>query len=517
MSMYQTQNVKVISRWILFILCILTLLELLIFPEFENLYGCITFIIAWLLLSVFVMNQQNVNKCFIPFLALFGLGCCFFFLPLLITLIEGKPLTFRFQTPYLTFNYQLLNLLMLILAYRLCLKIYKPSNILSKLWFKLGYFTPPTDKQIWAMGIIGVCSQISLLLIMGTDEARAENLGFWGHLLWVTKNFACFPILLLFKNLYSIGVKTKTNKQLIILYLIILLALGLATGKRTAIFGSLVTIVMCYVVPIFTENKRIFSRRTLLIGFIGIYLITGPIANLAAAMALGRDNSGRTSSSETFQKIIDLYQDKERLNAMYKTFLMTTDNAGDNSFGWSEYYVDNIMMDRFCNLRVCDMTIDYANKLGFNNPTMHEYFTKQLLFVFPTPILNFIGINVNKFQYQYTPGDLISMESLKIGHYHGYRVAGDVGIGLYLWGDMYFIYAFFIYFALFYFLSSIVCYKEYAYLIFPLPVLVDLFRYFLLFNNSTGIVGVFVTLLRTGWQAIIVYCIILLIIKKVIK
>lgn len=511
------QNVKIISKWILAILFILTFLEIFIFPEFENVYGCFTFIIAWGFLSVFVMNQQNVNKCFLPFLALFGLGICFFFLPLLITMIEGKPLTFRFQCPTQTFNYQLINLLMLILAYRVCLNVYKSQNILSKLWSKLGYFTPPTDKQIWAMGIIGVLSQIFLLLIMGTDEARAENLGFWGHLLGVTKNFACFPVLLLFKNLYNINERSKPNKKNIILYLIILLTLGLATGKRTAIFSYLVTIAMCYVVPIFTENRRIFSHRTLLIGFICIYLVTGPIADLAAAMALGRDNSERTSSSETFQNIIELYQDKERLNAMYKTFLMTTDNAGDNLSGWSEYYVDNIMMDRFCNLRVCDMSIDYANKLGFNNPIMHRYFKNQLLFTIPTPFLEILGIYVNKFKFQYTPGDLMSMESLNIGHYHGYRVAGDVGIGLYLWGDMYFIYAFFIYFAFFYFLSSIVCYKEYAHLIFPLPILVDLFRYFLLFNNSTGIVGVCVTLLRTGWQVIVVYCIILLIIKKVIK
>ena len=513
----KTQNVKVISKWILAILCFLTFLEIFIFPEFENIYGCFTFIVAWGFLSVFVMNQQNVNKCFLPFLALFGLGICFYFLPLLITMIEGKPLTFRFQCPYQTFNYQLLNLLMLILAYRCCLKVYKPTNLLSKLWSKIGYFTPPTDKQIWVMGIIGLFSQIFLLLIMGTDEAKAENLGFFGHLLGVIKNFACFPVLLFFKNLYCVNTKTNTNKKLILLYLIILIALGLATGKRMAIFSSLITIAMCYVIPIFIENKKIFSQRTILIGFIGIYLITGPIAYLAAAMALGRDNSERTSSSETFLNIIDLYQDKERLNTMYKTFLMTTDNAGDNLSGWSEYYVDNIMMDRFCNLRVCDMTIDYANKLGFNNPTMHEYFNNQLLFTIPTPVLEILGIYINKFKLQYTPGDLMSMESLNIDYYHGYRVAGDVGIGLYLWGDMYFVYASLIYFALFYFLSSIIKLKNYSYILFPLPVLTDLFRYFLLFNNSTGIVGVTTTLLRTGWQSILIYCIFIFIIRKIVK
>ena len=510
-------NVEVISKWVLCLLCFLTILEALIFPEFENIYGCLTFIIGWGVLSSFAMKQRYVNKCFLPFMALFGLGICFFFLPLLMTLIEGKPLTFRFQCPYFTFNYQLINLLMLILAYRCCLYFYKPTNLLTNIWSKIGYFTAPTDKQIWVMGVIGIISQIILLAIMGTDDAKAENLGAMGHLLGVTKVFGSFPVLLLFKNLYSKEITSKVSKRPIIIYLLVLALLGLATGKRTTIFSSFVTIAMCYIVPLFSENKKLFTRRTLVLSFIGIYLVTGPIADLAAAMALGRDNSEHTSSSKTFDNIVRLYQDKEKLNMMYKTFLLTTDNGGDNLSGWSEYYVDNIMMDRFCNLRVCDMTIDYARKLGFDNEVMHDYMKNQILFVLPTPLLKAIGIEINKFELQYTPGDLLSMESLDIGRYHGYRVAGDVGIGLYLWGNLYFVYGLFIYFIVFYFLSSMVKIGSFGRLIFPLPVLVDLFRYFLYFNNSVGIVGPVTFVLRTGWQAIVVYCLISFVVKKFIK
>ena len=510
-------QVKKISNGILGLLYILTTIEALIYPNPENIYGCFSFIIAWFFLTHIVISPQEINKCFLPFIALFGIGIYFFFLPLPMTLIEGKPLSFRFQCPYATFNYQLLNLAMLTLAYRLCLKLYKPTNLLTALWTKIGYFSSPSDKQIWAMGIIGIISQILLLSIMGTDDAKAENLGLIGHLFGVTKVFACFPVLLLFKHLYTGKIMPSIKKGPIIIYLIILAALGLATGKRTAMFSSFVTIGMCYIIPIFSENKKVFTRKYFFISIVGIYLITGPIADLATAMALGRDNSSQTSSEKTFDNIIKLYQDKEKLNTMYKSFLLTSDNGGDNLSGWSEYYLDNIMLDRFCNLRVCDMTIDYANKLGFNNPTMHEYVANQILFLIPTPILQAIGINIKKFDLQYTPGDLLSMESLNIGHYHGYRVAGDVGIGLYWLGHLYFIVGFFIYFVLFFFLSSIVKPSVNGYLIFPLPVLADLFRYFLLFNNATGIVGVLSTILRNGWQAIVVYCLTVFFVKKIIK
>lgn len=274
---------------------------------------------------------------------------------------------------------------------------------------------------------------------------------------------------------------------------------------------------MCYIVPLFSENKKLFSRKSAIYCFIAIYLVTGPVADLAAAMALGRDNSEQTGAAKTFDNIIDLYQDKEKLHYLYNAFLLRTDNGGDNLSGWSEYYVDNIMLDRFCNLRVCDMTIGYAHKLGFDNPIMHEYMANQILFVLPTPILNALGIHINKFELQYTPGDLLSMESLNIGFYHGYRVAGDVGIGLYLWGEKYFIYSIFIYFVYFFFLSSLVKLSPVSSLVFPLPVLTDMFRYFLLFNNSTGLAGVLTTILRNGWQAVIVYCLLLFIIKKLVK
>ena len=196
---------------------------------------------------------------------------------------------------------------------------------------------------------------------------------------------------------------------------------------------------------------------------------------------------------------------------------MVTDNGGDNLSGWSEYYVDNIMLDRFCNLRVCDMTIDYANNLGHDNPVMHDYMSNQVLFLLPTPILNALGVKLNKYELNFTPGDLLSMESLNIGHYHGYRVAGDVGIGLFLWGYKYFIWAFFIYFAFFYFLSTNIKSSHTGLLILPLPVLTDLFRYFLQFNNSIGIVGIVTTVLRTGWQAIVIYCVIMFVVKRIIK
>jgi hypothetical protein len=75
-------NVSNISKWILIFLCVLSLFEMVFYPEIENIYGCGTFIIGWLFLHFFVMKYRNAKKCFLPFISLFGLGICFYFMPL---------------------------------------------------------------------------------------------------------------------------------------------------------------------------------------------------------------------------------------------------------------------------------------------------------------------------------------------------------------------------------------------------------------------------------------------------
>ena len=519
---YKENGMYLVTKWILGSLLLFSLLEALFFPSYENIYGCLSFITGWFLLYYFVLRVRGKerNKCLLPYLALFFLGVSFFWMPLIATLLEGKPLTFRFQNPYLTFNNQLLNLIMFIVAYRLCLKFYKPNNFLIKLSKKMGYFTPPSDMKIWIMGGIGFLSFTYNLIIQGTDDAMAENLGFFGHLMQITRLFISFPFILLFKNVY--GQKESEHdynlKILLSIYFCFVVLLGIATGKRTPILGPVVSIVACYMLPFFTQGKKLLSTRNAIYIFVCVYALTGPIADLSLAMAVGRDDSSKSSANWTFDNILKIYQDKEKLHNIYQTIIIGTDNNGQNSDGWSEYYVDNVIFDRFCNIRVCDATIYYANKLGHDNPRMHEYAKRSLLFLLPTPVLRFFGYNQSKFGHQYSPGDLISSEALNYKYqYHGYRIAGDSGIGLYLWGYKYYFYAIFIYFAFFYFLSSKVFVNSNGRVILSLWTAVELYTIIWLLNNSSGIIRVFHVLFRDGWQNIIIYCLVFALVRRLSK
>lgn len=508
-------NIIIIKRWVWRILILSSIIECIIFSKPENILGCLTFIYGWGIISKFVLQRKYFESNLLPFCAIFSYGMMQFFLPLVVTLIEGKPVTFLFQVPYLTFVNQLLHVTTIVLAFRVCVSVYSPNNILSYLWAKFGYYKIPTDKQIWIMGIVGLFASVFIIRLQGTDEGSAENLGIIGQTMNQLKTFSVIPVCLLLKQLYT-SYPSKVSRKVIYFYIGILVLIGIATTRRAQILLAFEVLALGYFVYILLRNKKLFSFKVNVGLILIFYLITGPLADLSTAMILNRQLVYTQRGSTTFSSVIELYNDKERLHNLYQNFLQRTDNGGRNENGWSEYYVDNIFMDRLCNLRVIDATLYYAHQLGYDNKTMHDYFENYILFQFPTPILSLLGYeNFNKFEYNYTPGDLISTNGLGLREqYKGFRIAGDTGIGLYLWGYKFYIFAFLIYVCVFYFLSSLISYQK---KLLPIPVIISLFSYFMYFNNGIGIFKSINLLLRAGLQGIIIYCVLFYFTRKIAK
>ena len=66
-------------------------------------------------------------------------------------------------------------------------------------------------------------------------------------------------------------------------------------------------------------------------------------------------------------------------------------------------------------------------------------------------------------------------------------------------------------------MSSLTKKDIYNQLIFPLPVLCGIFGYCLYFNNSVGIVRDVSLILRTGIQGIVLYCIVVFLLKRIVR
>ncbi len=141
--------------------------------------------------------------------------------------------------------------------------------------------------------------------------------------------------------------------------------MAIASTRRTILINLVFSaLVLALFLPYMRTRSYLVQNNIIL--DCRVIFATGPLADLAMAMIINRASVYNSSSSSTFNNILELYSDKERLHTLYQMGTYSnSDNGGDNNASWSEYYLDNIFLDRFCNLRTQDITLDYAQKLGY--------------------------------------------------------------------------------------------------------------------------------------------------------
>ena len=509
------ERIKVAGR-LLLIIC--SIIEMLFFPSLENFAWCILFLYSWFLFEKFIFKYENLKKYFLPTLAISGSILMYVVLPLVVTLIEAKPVTFNFEVPLDLCLYQFINITVIVAAYLLCISLYNPDNFFVNLWSKLGLFTPVSDAQIWFFSCI--CLLFFVISALTHSEASggieavnasANGGGFVAIFESLLQGCLLMPICLFFKNFYG-GCFVNDKKQIVpfMLFMLVVIVCSIITTRRKFIFEIGLAIALLYCLnSILYTNKQLITLKNIIWGIIALFIIGGPITNLAVAMAATRN----LNETHSFKDIISLYNDKIKMHAIKE--LMLSESSGKNDVGWSEYYVDNALLDRFCNLRVQDATLYYAEKLGFDNPKMHDYMGNRISVLFPGFIAKMLNIEKKG---DTTPADLMESEYLFSGNirYAGNKVTGHLGAGLFWLGHLYFPVSFAIYFTLFYFFCTCV-YTRQNYFIVPVFIICQIKSYLMFFVNSYGIISSIEIILRNGAQGIILYCLTMYIVRILIR
>lgn len=497
-----------IKTWLGRILLVGCFLEMVFFTSMENFLGCVSSIYGWYLISVCCIRREYLEKYPLPTLVMFGLGVCYSVLPILVTLVEGKPVSFNFQVPYLTYYNQIISMTVITVAFRFAIRLYKPGCLLNRLWNKIGYMTVPSEKQIWIFGVLGLFSLLSILSEMGEEHEYQASGNFWGIVRNVLSGLSIAPICLYFKQLYGDPSPAKT-KRFVKYYIVVLMVLGFASTIRGLVFNSVVTVACIYLFLIIYNNRRIFTAKNTILVIVVAYLVTGPVAEIAMAMILNRHFGG--TASQTAEAVWKLYNDKETLHKTYQLFLANTDNGGDNSQGWSEYYVDNIFLDRFCNLRTIDGTLYNAQKMGFGCRAGSDYYKNFWINELPSPITNMFGL---KKDFLGTAVDHMVTSNFSGERYSlfGFKVGGETGIGLWMFGYWYYPIALITYIIMFYFLCSFV--NVGSTLLLPLPILISFRLYWMFFLNANGIFSSMGSVFaRANLNAIFIYCVLLVLLR----
>ena len=157
------------------------------------------------------------------------------------------------------------------------------------------------------MAGVGILALLYNITIQGTDMMEAENKGAFGQMMSQITTFAILPIAMLFPKYYG----RKNNdipRTSLILYFSFIVFLAIVTTKRTLMFTGIVSWGLMTFLVVLLENKRLFKAKTNILIILGLYLATGPVADMATAMILNRQSAYSSKAGETLSNIWELYR-----------------------------------------------------------------------------------------------------------------------------------------------------------------------------------------------------------------
>jgi hypothetical protein len=448
-------------------------------------YACISVGLGWLLINKVIATEENFIKYPLVTLILYSFGLFYYYTAVPVTLFEGKSITYNLEYPFLTFSLQFVYLSLLIIAF----KVFCETNFFvffQKILNGMGMYYKPSAKEIWILACIGL---ISFIFSNGQTTINAENrspVDRWleGYVFLSYLPFCFFSVPYGWNQLDT----NKKRKFFAFFFFVVLLVLAVMTNKRHAIMGYLMTPMLLWIIKSFRNGYikliNISFFKSLGILFV-VFLILGPLTDFCLAMSFLRPNVSEIGGMRLLEETYEVYKDKEKLEQQYRFF--SEEQSIFSSIGYSEYYVDNILFNRFCNMKAIDNSIKYMQKVDWlaGDSYMKEKLMDKIIYLIPSPVIKLLDANYNKFNdskhgfHDY----LINRATNTSGG--GYRVGGDVGIGFATMGILFIPFVVVFYAFVFSVVQSLCEYKT---SFFSMFAVCQIFELFYLFQSNHGFV-----------------------------
>ena len=214
-------------------------------------------------------------------------------------------------------------------------------------------------------------------------------------------------------------------------------------------------------------------------------------------------NTFNTLKDKRIMEELRSIKDRKELNAL-KT---------ETSKTWSEIYVSNFALNRYCNLKVTDNTLFHAKKVGFANQYMFDDFCLEIAALLPTPILNYLKIDYDK-NFRYSRGDKLKALSEKRYPHASYLITSHLADGLLTFGYWYFSIEFILFFIRFLLLDTFLLqFKDKVY--YSIYGLITIFTFLAMFRHAGGCCDSLSYLLRGYWQDVLLFILGFTLLKKI--
>tara|TARA_B110000114_G_scaffold118784_1_gene124426 strand:+ start:3548 stop:5119 length:1572 start_codon:yes stop_codon:yes gene_type:complete len=431
-------KIKTITSKLLFVVAII---EIFFFFNFENVWATIILLSGWFLISNVVLTKRNMINYPVTFLMFFGLSYFHFVLPIPLTLIELKPVTYNLTLPFETFLHHGLYLYVLVFTHFLYTNIFK-VNPFRQFLKRTIYYKTPSNKQIWISSVLALSFSFYFYYIYGSWENYSEKNIF----ITLGKTISIFlwmPMILPFVKVRNSNESFSKNTRLyIVTYFILVTIIAIISNWRTILFTGVVVFFTTYIIGVlygYYTPKNTIKRRRIPIYIFVFWLFTGPIMDLGTAMVVMRQTRYTESSEKFLAETLNVYADKEKLND-YRELTANINSHKKIGQNWDEVYLDNYVLNRFSNMKISDNCIYYANKIGYANPKLQVVFIDKILSFIPGSIASSLDIETKtrKEKYQSSITDNLYSIAINNPNVKGSAIIGSIpGLGLAIFGYWY--------------------------------------------------------------------------------
>ncbi|MEZ0485103.1 hypothetical protein [Fibrella aquatica] len=381
-----------IVTWSFFILGIFSILQILIFPSLNTVVAVTVVVLSHLILNTFVLKSNVLRLNPISSFVIIGFFVTQLFFPLVFSLIEYKPITFNLLLPNEVFVHSILILSTIILSHIIYRNGFSKFSIPIRFFLKRKHFySPPTDSQLWVMGWIGLIGMFYIHFFTDVNDEMTSNI--WLKFIQGLIPFTYAPYFILVGNLYG----RKNTKMEGILYKIltftlVLFIVSIGSNIRSAFMLGFTSVgfSMFLGMMLGVLRPKVITPRNVFLGVFALWFFTGPVADLGKAMVVAR--ASKSSFTSKFDFVYYTYDIYVRDNL----YPEKSSNVISSKFEWDEYYMDNIFLAKFCNLKFNDSSLLDAETLSTDNSVIYNYTIDRALAILPSPLLQILSVDIDK-------------------------------------------------------------------------------------------------------------------------
>ena len=489
------------------------IIELLIWPSINNFFGCLMTAISWLVFSWIGLNEQVIKEHIFAWLVFLSMSL-YRILPLIATMLEGHSIGYNLVVPLSTYCGETILYLISAMAFYLAVKNKRSLQLLKRTLFHFDFYERVSYKTLWILGILGLIGKIYVTInnIEYGDVIGKTIVGF--TFFQYAPILICFPKLIGDINCNKIFVLNKKC----IFYLTLLVVLSFATNSREAMLEPIGTFVLLLFLSYLNTPKNLrqsINKGYIIVGVLFTIFIIPLLNDISLAMIYNRQFRTNTNRTEIFIRTIETLQDKEKIAELRflkeKNDLKAVKN--ESSKTWSETYVSNFALNRYCNLKVADNTLFHAKKVGFANKQMFDDFWLEIVALLPTPILKFLNVDYDK-NNRYSRGDKLKALSTNRHPFASFLVTSHLADGLLTFGYWYFPIEFFLFYIRFLFLDTFILNNK-GKIYYSVFALISIFTFFAMFRHGPGGGDSLSYILREYWQDVILFIIGFSLLKKI--